>query len=449
MFHELENLLKNEDIAVRKRMHAIQAMAPQMAACAGGMLTALQDEISRLQCSAGGIEGTAYLVKIQIIEAVIIQHLRLFHRCHPSNEVDFGNAYFNYIAQDMGLPERRDPFISIGESQISTAQFEECKKKVHEKLTPGGLANVMAGDFLGRIKGAVADANIDVSGPFEGETLAAVFNIIKDLQIATLDREFGHIPEENYLLPVPDTYQYRLTQCSTRLVRYFAEHLKASKLVDYASISLTKGNAEVGAIMQLGDLFWRDKEGDCEPIEAQALLNVPPQEIYQTLQDDNVRAEEHRAILQGIAQHVLDASEAGNIQNVPEEWLGEFVNLFKKPVSSDKHWIVPVVMLAAAFNRTNTMRALIDAGADINAQDRLGQTAAMFATGNGHAGVLKVLIEAGADIEARDQQGLTALLVAARTHQVETQNVLLAGGADALAKDRQGSNALHFWLGRY
>ena len=44
-----------------------------------------------------------------------------------------------------------------------------------------------------------------------------------------------------------------------------------------------------------------------------------------------------------------------------------------------------------------SIKALIDAGADLNIKDDYGSTALHFATSKGHADCLKALIEAGAE----------------------------------------------------
>ena len=54
---------------------------------------------------------------------------------------------------------------------------------------------------------------------------------------------------------------------------------------------------------------------------------------------------------------------------------------------------------AAKKGDAETVKALIDAGADINAKDNDGQTAISYATENGYAETVKALIDAGATVE--------------------------------------------------
>ena len=74
---------------------------------------------------------------------------------------------------------------------------------------------------------------------------------------------------------------------------------------------------------------------------------------------------------------------------------------------------------------------LLAHGADPNAKESLrGQTALMWAAGEGHSEAIKALIERGADFRARSNAGWTALLFAAREGQIDAVQTLLHVGAD-------------------
>ena len=72
-----------------------------------------------------------------------------------------------------------------------------------------------------------------------------------------------------------------------------------------------------------------------------------------------------------------------------------------------------VLFRAAMAPAPTAIRRVIAAGADVDAMNISGVTAAMVAAGNGNHHVLAMLIDAGAPLEDVDKKGRTALLAAA------------------------------------
>ena len=76
------------------------------------------------------------------------------------------------------------------------------------------------------------------------------------------------------------------------------------------------------------------------------------------------------------------------------------------------------------------VRALIDAGADLDAQGDNGETPLNTAILEGHVLVAILLIDRGADIQARNKGGFTPLHAAAYANAIEIAEKLLSRGAD-------------------
>jgi ankyrin repeat protein/tRNA A-37 threonylcarbamoyl transferase component Bud32 len=104
---------------------------------------------------------------------------------------------------------------------------------------------------------------------------------------------------------------------------------------------------------------------------------------------------------------------------------------------------------AAKEGREDAVRALIDAGADLNAQDVYGSTPLHLCAFQGHTGVAKLLIDVRRiELNCRDVFQRTALEHACRQGNAEIVRLLLQGGKkdariDVNACNRRGETALH------
>jgi hypothetical protein len=84
----------------------------------------------------------------------------------------------------------------------------------------------------------------------------------------------------------------------------------------------------------------------------------------------------------------------------------------------------------ACYGHVETMRALLAAGAVVDHVDNLGCTALWGAAYNGKVDAVRALLAAGAEVNHASNNGFTALWVAARNGEVEAIRALLLAGAD-------------------
>lgn len=89
-----------------------------------------------------------------------------------------------------------------------------------------------------------------------------------------------------------------------------------------------------------------------------------------------------------------------------------------------------------------TVQALVDAGANISAQNNNGVAPLHTASANGHFAIVQVLIDAGANVNARNENGGTPLHAAASFWQLKIAKLLIDAGADVQSKDRDGRSPL-------
>ena len=97
---------------------------------------------------------------------------------------------------------------------------------------------------------------------------------------------------------------------------------------------------------------------------------------------------------------------------------------------------------AALFEKTEVAKALLAAGADVNATDKSGMTALHWAASNKNAEIAKALLAARAHVNVATNEGRTALHEAACNNCPEIVKVLIAAGADMKATDEYGDTAL-------
>ena len=108
--------------------------------------------------------------------------------------------------------------------------------------------------------------------------------------------------------------------------------------------------------------------------------------------------------------------------------------------ATDPRGVTPL-MHAAAFGNIETLRVLLDAGAEVNGRNRMDATALLWAAGD--AEKARLLIERGADVAIQSKQGRTPLMAAASwPGNSRVVALILSKGTDARSQDRLGNTAL-------
>lgn len=114
----------------------------------------------------------------------------------------------------------------------------------------------------------------------------------------------------------------------------------------------------------------------------------------------------------------------------------------------------PFMLAVSEWSSPNTMdietiRALLKAGAKINAQDEFGRTPLMHAVSRPRekklgSDIIRLLIESGADVKMRDNSGRNVLSHLSYKLEPEIVKLMLKKGVDAKQKNKDGSTPLMF-----
>ena len=108
-------------------------------------------------------------------------------------------------------------------------------------------------------------------------------------------------------------------------------------------------------------------------------------------------------------------------------------------------WVfLPSMHIAARYGNLPAVRALLESGEDVNKREpKRGQTALYYAIYFDKPVTLKVLIEAGADVNAQDSDGATPLTLAAQEDNPMIVMELIKAGADVNLTRHDGATPLH------
>ena len=102
---------------------------------------------------------------------------------------------------------------------------------------------------------------------------------------------------------------------------------------------------------------------------------------------------------------------------------------------------------AAIMGHVEVVREFLDAGIDVNAKNKYGQTLLHVASAEGQTEVVQELVDRGALIDARDSGGSTAVFHASGFGSPKVVKMLMAAGADVTIPDKYGYCAMDFALG--
>jgi ankyrin repeat protein len=216
-------------------------------------------------------------------------------------------------------------------------------------------------------------------------------------------------------------------------------------IIDFLINSLKKQKETlkslVGYRTKHGDtaLHWAANLDKAEVIQAlvDAIKN-DPKALKGLLETDNKNGQTavYWATVWGktkVVQALLDA-----VKNDPEalKKMGDNIEAAKKDKWTQLCW-------AAQNGHSETIKLLIDKGAEINAVNKNNETPLHLAAQNGHSETVKLLIDKGAEINAINKNNETPLHLAAQRGHSETVKLLIDKGAEINAINKNNETPLH------
>lgn len=102
------------------------------------------------------------------------------------------------------------------------------------------------------------------------------------------------------------------------------------------------------------------------------------------------------------------------------------------------------LIAAAIVDSHLALKALLELGVDVNAQDKEGLTALIHIAQNENLNALKILLEYNPELDKGDLDGKTPLMYAAEADSVISIKVLINNGASKDLVDKEGKTALMF-----
>jgi ankyrin repeat protein len=467
-FEELARLLQSP-IALQKRVETVKALAGRVTVCVGGVLTELQDAVSSLKCHATGSKGVAHRVKIQMLEALINEHIREIAPAdvHSIHRV---NAYFNALAPGLGIAPRNDPYVH---SRPKRKDLERCNEKVVCRMVPMAMAKNMAEQYMGVVKSAAAAEGVeDVSAAIAGDKIAEVNQAISELKIAELDGQFGEVPANLYLSEVepppdepPSAPQYRVAATTVPMEAHFLSELKAQGLVNYDdTLVLSAQTPDGGQLHMLGQLFWvSSPRGEYREADLNDFLSADPSTLAHTLASQGLDKDGRHQLVNQVVDQLVSLARPGTAQAAPSLALvAALSRVYEQSAPRDPKALHPALHLGMVYDACiPAVKRFVALGGDLSGADDRGFTSPMLAAEKGSSEMLKLLLPQASSIrgmaafklarralrktdpiKAAAPGGRTLLMLAAQHGHTDAVNTLLELRAQIDAADHHGDTAL-------
>lgn len=131
--------------------------------------------------------------------------------------------------------------------------------------------------------------------------------------------------------------------------------------------------------------------------------------------------------------HYVEVGEFAKARAIFEE-----DGIYPDSECEDRNESVPL-HFAVEYGAADLARALLDAGASVDARNFVSETPLHFAAKKNHVDLARMLLDAGAVVDAKDDEGKTPLHKACESGNVAVAGALIEAGANMYARNRYGT----------
>ena len=208
------------------------------------------------------------------------------------------------------------------------------------------------------------------------------------------------------------------------------EKVNASQLTDLLPLGIDTGSVDlVKHLLEQGAHFNKKDAQGLTPLMHAAQKNAP--EIVSVLKQHGASVSDKDDEGMTALHHAVNSHATAVVSLFLKEGV---INVLDDLGRSPLH-------IAATGGSTQTVRTLINMGADIEGKTPSGNTAFMIAASTGNLSVAETLLSKGASINVRDRSGNTALMKAIINNHEQTVSFLLANGAKTRVRNNRRQTA--------
>eukprot|EP00512_Aurantiochytrium_limacinum_P012668 CAMPEP_0171569514 /NCGR_PEP_ID=MMETSP0961-20121227/2387_1 /TAXON_ID=87120 /ORGANISM="Aurantiochytrium limacinum, Strain ATCCMYA-1381" /LENGTH=466 /DNA_ID=CAMNT_0012123813 /DNA_START=510 /DNA_END=1907 /DNA_ORIENTATION=- len=144
-----------------------------------------------------------------------------------------------------------------------------------------------------------------------------------------------------------------------------------------------------------------------------------------------------------MASSIMEYIEDGDLAAV-QQTIAENPELINARISSSGGTPLMYTLYSSSEFHADIAQWLIRAGADLDIQDRNGDTALMLTSTLGEPEIARLIVSKGADLDLQNEFGSTALIEASRNKQAEIAQFLITKGAELNFQDRDGKSVIMY-----